>query len=88
MNECAQRDCWNTGEIVSPGLGRACPSTALPCMFTLHYFSFFLKTSQNIFDVLLPTFGRMTAMKFTASVASSANERLSTFFSHLRNSLV
>lgn len=87
VGTCTEIDCWNTGEIVSSGLGRGCPSTVPPYTFTLYYFPSSLKTSQDIFYVLLPTFGSMTAMKFTASVASSANERLSTFFSHLRNSL-
>lgn len=68
---CTGIDCWNTGEIVSPRLGRGCPSTVLPHMFTLHYLPSSLKTSQDIFYVLLPTFGRMTAMKFTVPIASS-----------------
>lgn len=56
---CTEIDCRNIGEIVSLRLGSGCPSTVFPYMFTLHYFSSSLKTSQEMcyyqhLDVGLP----------------------------------
>lgn len=77
---CPEIDCRNTGEIVSPRMGRGCPSTIPPCMFTLHYFS----SSKNFTRNILCYYQHLD--EITASVASSAKERLSTLY--LRSILV